>query len=57
MRSPISKINRPEWTGSVTQVIEHLLCRHGALSSNSMPTKGKKKRDIVRINSVITTAV
>jgi hypothetical protein len=35
----ISKIIRAKWTGGVAKDIEHLLCKHEALSSNSNPTK------------------
>jgi hypothetical protein len=37
----ISKIPRTKWTGSVAQVMECLLCKCKALSSNPSPT-GKK---------------
>jgi hypothetical protein len=39
LRDPISKITTAKWTRSVTQVIEHLLCKCESLSSNSSPTK------------------
>jgi hypothetical protein len=39
----ISKMTRAEWTGGVAQVVEYLLCTYKALSSNSSPTKKKKK--------------
>jgi hypothetical protein len=42
--TPISKITRAKWTGSVAQVIECLLCKCEALSSNPSLTKKKKKR-------------
>jgi hypothetical protein len=31
---PSPKITRAKWTGDVTQAVEHLLCKHEALSSN-----------------------
>jgi hypothetical protein len=37
----ISKIPRAKWTGSMAQVVECLLCKHEALSSNSSPTETK----------------
>jgi hypothetical protein len=40
--TPISKITRAKWTGSVAQVVEKLLCKHEALSSNSSLTKKLK---------------
>jgi hypothetical protein len=43
MRSPSPKITRAKWTGGVTQVVEHLLCKHEALSSNPSPTERKKR--------------
>jgi hypothetical protein len=41
--TPISKITREKWTRYVTQAVEHLLCKHKALSSNSSPTCSPKK--------------
>jgi hypothetical protein len=41
--SSISKIPRAKWTGGVVQVLEHLLCKGEALSSNSSIAKKKKK--------------
>jgi hypothetical protein len=38
------KVIRAKWTIVVTQAIEHLLCKHKALTSNFSTTKGKKKR-------------
>jgi hypothetical protein len=40
-QDPIFKIIRAKWTGGV--VIEYLLCRHEALTSNSNPIREKKK--------------
>jgi hypothetical protein len=42
--TPISKITRTKWTGGVVQVVEHLLCKHEALSSNSSPQNKKEIR-------------
>jgi hypothetical protein len=39
--TPISKIAMAKWTGAVAQVVECLLCKHKALSSNPNPTKNK----------------
>jgi hypothetical protein len=33
-------------TGSVSQVVEHQLCKHKALSSNSSPTKSKLFQEV-----------
>jgi hypothetical protein len=40
-KTPISVITRAKWTGAVTQVVEHLLCNHEALSSNPSPITTK----------------
>jgi hypothetical protein len=37
-KDPISKIITAKWTGSVPHVVESLLCKCEALSSNSSPT-------------------
>jgi hypothetical protein len=42
--TPISKITRAKWIRGVAQVVEHLPCKHEALSSNSSPTHQKKKQ-------------
>jgi hypothetical protein len=39
----IPKITRAKWTGGVAQVVESLLCKCKALSSNSSLIKKKKK--------------
>jgi hypothetical protein len=39
LETRISKITRAKWTGGVAQVVELLLCKHKALSSNPSPTK------------------
>jgi hypothetical protein len=35
------KITRTQWTGGVTQAIQHLLCNHKDLSSTPVPPKKK----------------
>jgi hypothetical protein len=35
--------NREKWTGDVIEVVEHMLCKWEAPSSNPSPTKKKKK--------------
>jgi hypothetical protein len=40
---PISKVTRAKWTGGVAQVLEFLLWRHEALSSNSSPIPPPKR--------------
>jgi hypothetical protein len=40
----ISKITSVKWTGGVAQAVEPILCKHKALSSNSSPTKKRKKK-------------
>jgi hypothetical protein len=35
----ISKTTRAKWIGGVTPAVEHLLCKHKALSSNPSSTK------------------
>jgi hypothetical protein len=37
--TPIFKITRAKWTGGVVQAVEHLCCKHKALSSNPVPPK------------------
>jgi hypothetical protein len=39
---PIFKRTRAKWTGSMDQVLEHLLGKREALSSNPGPTKKKR---------------
>jgi hypothetical protein len=39
--TPISKITRAKWTGSVAHVVEYLLCKCEALNSNPSPPKKK----------------
>jgi hypothetical protein len=41
---PISKITRAKSTGGVAQVVQHLLCKCEALSSNPVPLKKKKPK-------------
>jgi hypothetical protein len=43
LKTPISKITKAEWTG-VAPEVQHLLCKHKALSSNSSLTKKKNKQ-------------
>jgi hypothetical protein len=40
--TPISKIKRAKWTGSVAEAAEYLLCKCEVLSSN--PSYKKKKK-------------
>jgi hypothetical protein len=42
-KTPISKITRAKWAGGVAQVVECLLCKCKAMSSNPSPTKKKKR--------------
>jgi hypothetical protein len=43
LQDPISKITKTKWTGGVAQSVECLLCKCRALTSNSSPTRKKKK--------------
>jgi hypothetical protein len=43
-RYSISKITKATWAGGVAQAVQYLLCKCEALSSNSSPTGGKKKK-------------
>jgi hypothetical protein len=43
-RDLISKTARAKWAGDVTQVLEHVLHKHEALSLNSSPTIKRKQR-------------
>jgi hypothetical protein len=46
LRDLISKVTRAKWTGGVTQLIEHRLCKHEAMSSNlSLRNNGFKISD------------
>jgi hypothetical protein len=54
--SSISKIPRAKWTGGVVQVLEHLLCKGEALSSNSSIAKKKKKKPNLPIFSFMLSA-
>jgi hypothetical protein len=38
---PSPKINRAKWNGGVAHAVEHLLCKHEALGSNTCPIKKK----------------
>jgi hypothetical protein len=42
-RDPISKITREKWTGGVAQAVQHLLCKHKALSSNASPARERER--------------
>jgi hypothetical protein len=55
MRDPISKITTAKWTGDVTQVVQHLLCKCKALSSSPRPTKKKKRLWIELLLSIKKT--
>jgi hypothetical protein len=39
--TPISKITKAKWTRGVAVVVENLLCKHEALSSNFSPPEKK----------------
>jgi hypothetical protein len=41
--TPISKITRGKWTVGVAQVVEYLLCKCKALSSNTSPKDREKQ--------------
>jgi hypothetical protein len=49
MDGAISKTTRAKWTGGVAQVVEGLLCKHKALSSNPSPTKNKMGRAAIKM--------
>jgi hypothetical protein len=44
LRDPFSKIAIAKLIGSVPQVIQPLLCKHKALSSNPIPSKQSKAK-------------
>jgi hypothetical protein len=45
MRPHLQNNQSKKWTGGVAHVVEHLVCKHEALSSNlSPPTQKKKKK-------------
>jgi hypothetical protein len=44
LETPISKITRAKWTGSVAQVVEWLLCKCKSLSSNPSPTRKRERQ-------------
>jgi hypothetical protein len=46
----ISKITRAKWTGSMTQVVESLLCKCKAQSSN--PSSTRKKKNHILYDSI-----
>jgi hypothetical protein len=41
----ISRATRAKWTGGVAQVVDHLICKCKALSSNPSLTKKKKEKE------------
>jgi hypothetical protein len=41
LQDPISKITRAKWARGMVQVVESLLCKYEALSSNPSLTKKK----------------
>jgi hypothetical protein len=45
VQDPTSKITRTKWSRGVAQVVEHLLYKCEALSSNPNPMGKKKKED------------
>jgi hypothetical protein len=47
----ISKITRAKWTGSVAKVVEHLLCKCEALSSNPSINNNNNKKGKKILNS------
>jgi hypothetical protein len=47
-QTPNSKITIVNWAGSVAQVVQHLLYKCEALSSNSSHTKKRKKNEKVK---------
>jgi hypothetical protein len=49
---PISKITRAKWAGGVGQVVELLLCKCKALSSNPNPTKKQSSEYPKELKSV-----
>jgi hypothetical protein len=36
--------SRAKWTGGMTQMVEHLLCKYEALTSNPSPTKKRENK-------------
>jgi hypothetical protein len=50
----ISKITRAKHTGGVVQVVEYLLCKHEALSSNPDPTTTTKTPSIMEEEATST---
>jgi hypothetical protein len=43
---PSPKLTRTKWTGGMAQVVQHLLCKHNALSSN--PVLKKKNEEFFK---------
>jgi hypothetical protein len=46
-QDPISKITRVKWTRGVPQVVEYLLCKHKAQSSNPSLIKKQNKKTLI----------
>jgi hypothetical protein len=46
-KTTLSKIITPKQTGGVAQVVECLLCKFEALSSNSNPTEKEKRKTLL----------
>jgi hypothetical protein len=49
-QDPISKITRAKWAGGMAQVVEHLLCKCEAQSSNHSTAKSINQRAIAQNN-------
>jgi hypothetical protein len=47
-KTPNSKVTRAKWTADVAQVVECLLCKFIALSSNPGPTNKKRVSVILK---------
>jgi hypothetical protein len=43
VQETLSKITRAKWIGVITQVVDHLLCKHKTMNSNPSLTKKKKR--------------
>jgi hypothetical protein len=50
---PISKTTIAKWTEGVAQVVENLLCKHGALNLNLCPTTNKQKKILTKRNQIL----
>jgi hypothetical protein len=49
---PISKITSAKWTEGVAQAVEHLLCKHKALGSNSRFPQKKKRHQLISSGTI-----